>query len=133
MFIGSGILVEGLQNIPNRSLSDIAQNLSRWIRFIHLLCSSKCYSTSQSVNHNVEPVHMYIGSSCHTPLAQRNEAVRSNPRKVEIVTVSVTSTFLFSHLNFFLSKRIFPDYISVSVEISSSFFLILLSSLVVVT
>lgn len=33
-------------------------------------------------------VHMYVGSRCHTPLAQSNEVLRPNPRIVEVVTIS---------------------------------------------
>lgn len=34
-------------------------------------------------------VHMYMGLSCYSPLTQKNETVRSNPRIVEVVTISV--------------------------------------------
>lgn len=59
---------------------------------IRLVFSLYLYSTEfsipfQSVSHNVE--HLYIDSSCHTLLAQRDKIVRPNPRIVEVVTVSV--------------------------------------------
>lgn len=51
----------------------------RQLRMFH---TCKCYLSP--VSHDVEPVRMYIGSSCHTPLAQKDEVVRPNPK---IVTV----------------------------------------------
>lgn len=40
------------------------------------------------VNHNKESVRMHIDPSSHTPLAQKDEVVTTNPRIVEVMSVS---------------------------------------------
>lgn len=42
------------------------------------------------VNHNEESVRIYIDPSSHTPLAQKDEDVTTNPRIVEVISVSVS-------------------------------------------
>lgn len=58
-----------------------------------MCCSSvdnfRKINLAESVSYNVEPIRMYIGSSCHTPLAKTDEVARPSHRIVGVVTVSI--------------------------------------------